>query len=104
MADPYFTQEQTQIARVVASGGFGAGVLIYLRHPGTAVRAVALFAMGCGNAAIFTSTVAPLVAGMGIGEIPVAAALGLLGKAFAEKALGVVERLDLMSWIGRKAG
>lgn len=103
MGDPYFTQEQAEAAKVIASGGFGAAVLIHLRHPGSAVKAGTLFMIGCGNALIFTNTVvAMLPDAWHVSEIPVAAALGLLGKSAASKALNAFERFDLLTWFERK--
>lgn len=104
MADPYFTQEQAEAAKVIAAGGFGAAVLIHLRHPGSAVKAASLFFIGCGNAAIFTETVVVMLPNAWhVSEIPVAAALGLLGKSAASKALNGFENFDIFAWFaGRK--
>ena len=92
--------EAAQAAKVATAGGFGAAVLAYLRHPGTLVRATMMVVMGMGMATIFS---APLSGYIGLGEVQVAALLGLLGKGAAEGLLRWVDGLDFGKWLpGRK--
>lgn len=86
--------EAQQTAKVMAAGGFGAGVLIYLRNPGSLVRTGGLFAIGIGNAVIFTGTLADW---LHLGEVQLAAAVGLLSKGVADAALRAVEKADILS-------
>ncbi len=83
--------EAAQTAKVMASGGFGAGVLVYMRHPGSLLRAAMLWAIGVGIAVIFSH---PASEWSGFGEIQVAALLGLLGKAAAAGLLNAIEKAD----------
>lgn len=77
---------------MIAAGGFGALVLIYLRHPGTILRAVAHVLIAMGMALTFTELVADM---LGLQTTPVAVGIGLMGKAIAEAALKWAEKLDL---------
>lgn len=83
--------EAAGAAKVAAAGGFGASILIYLRHPGTLLRAAMLIAIGVGLALIFAT---PLAKWTGLSEIPAAALLGLLGKGIAEGLLRWVDAFD----------
>lgn len=89
--------EAAQTAKVMASGGFGAGVLVYMRHPGSFVRAAMLWAIGVGIAVIFAI---PASEWSGFGEIQVAALLGLLGKGAAAGLLNAIEKLDFGKFFG----
>ena len=89
--------EAAQTAKVMASGGFGAGILVYLRHPGSLLRAALLWAIGIGIAVIFAQ---PAAAWSGFGEIQVAALLGLLGKGAAIGLLNAIEKLDFGKFFG----
>lgn len=83
--------EAAQTAKVMASGAFGAGAMVYLRHPGTLLRAAMLWSIGVGIATIFSH---PAAEWSGFGEIQVAALLGLLGKGAAAGLLNAVEKVD----------
>jgi len=83
--------EQAQALKIMAAGGFGALVLVYLRHPGTLFRVGCMVAIGIGMASIFTHDIAAI---LGLREVPVAAVIGLGSKAIAEKALKWAEALD----------
>lgn len=83
--------EAAGAAKVAAAGGFGASILIYLRHPGTLLRAAMLIAIGVGLALIFAT---PLAKWTGLSENPAAALLGLLGKGIAEGLLRWVDAFD----------
>lgn len=85
------TAEAAGAAKVAAAGGFGASILIYLRHPGTLLRAAMLIAIGVGLALIFAT---PLAKWTGLSENPAAALLGLLGKGIAEGLLRWVDAFD----------
>lgn len=94
------TAEAAGAAKVAAAGGFGASILIYLRHPGTLLRAAMLIAIGVGLALIFAT---PLAKWTGLSENPAAALLGLLGKGIAEGLLRWVDNLDFGKFLpGRK--
>jgi len=97
MAD--ITPEQAQIAVKALAGGFGAGVAVYLRHPGSIIRVVAMFAIGIGMAVIFTD---PIVALLGFSEAATGAAIGICGIPIANSALKAAERLDLASLVRKK--
>lgn len=88
--------EAQETAKVMAAGGFGAGVLVFLRHPGSLLRVAMLFAIGIGMAAIFT---APLAGWLHLGEVQVAAGIGLLGKGIADAALRAAEDAELLSFL-----
>lgn len=88
-----------ETAKVIASSGLGALMLAYLRHPGSIVRAGALVFLGIGMALVFTDLVA---AWTGLQPVPVAAGIGLVGKALAESALRAAERFDLTALVKRK--
>lgn len=95
-----FTPEAAEAARVAIAGGFGSLVTVYLRHPGTIIRAACMVCIGIGLAVVFTEIVAGL---FGWPVIPVAVVIGLCGKALAESALKAAERFDLSAWVkGRK--
>lgn len=89
--------EAAQAAKVAAAGGFGAGVLVYLRHPGSMLRAGMLWAIGVGIASIFSAVLARW---SGFGEVQCAAVLGLVGKAIATGILTAIEKLDFSRFIG----
>lgn len=89
--------EAAQTAKVMASGGFGAGVLVYMRHPGTFLRAAMLWAIGVGIATIFSH---PASEWIGVGQVQVAALLGLLGKGAATGLLNAIEKLDFGKFFG----
>lgn len=97
MAD--FSPEAAEAAKVLTAGGFGALVTVYLRHPGSIVRAVCMVAIGMGLAVVFTDIVAGI---FDLPVIPVAAIIGLIGKALAEAALRAAEKVDLSAWAKRK--
>lgn len=88
--------EAAQTAKVMASGGFGAAVFVYLRHPGSLLRAVMLWVIGVGVATIFAAEVA---AWSGFHQVTVAALLGLLGKAVAAGLVGAIEKTDFGRFI-----
>jgi len=79
-------------AKQAIAGGFGASVLVYLRHPGSLFRAVYLIAIGFGIGYVFTPSVSSLT---GFDPVAVASLLGLLGKAFAEGLLNNAEKFDV---------
>lgn len=89
--------EAAQTAKVMASGGFGAGILVYLRRPGSLLRAAMLWAIGVGIAVIFAH---PAAKWSGFGEIQIAALLGLLGKGAATGLLNAIEKLDFGKFFG----
>ena len=104
MAEPEhifsFGPESAQAAKVATAGGFGAAVLVYLRHPGSLVRAMVVIAIGVGMATIFSAS---LSAYLGMGEVQVAALLGLLGKGVAEGLLRWEDGFDFGKLLpGRK--
>lgn len=104
MAEPEhifsFGPEAAQAAKVATAGGFGAAVLVYLRHPGSLVRAMVVIAIGVGMATIFSAS---LSAYLGMGEVQVAAMLGLLGKGVAEGLLRWEDGFDFGKLLpGRK--
>jgi hypothetical protein len=93
--------EAAQVAKVAAAGGFGAWVLVYLRHPGSLLRAVFLVSIGVGIASIFAD---PLSDWIGLKEVQAAALLGLVGKGIAEGVLKAIEKVDFAQWVfGRKS-
>lgn len=94
-----FTPEQAQIAGQALAGGFGSLVTVYLRHPGTLLRAGCMVAIGIGLAVVFTDIVAGF---FGWPIIPVAVVIGLVGKALAESALKAAERFDLSAWLRKE--
>lgn len=92
--------EAAQAAKVATAGGFGAAVLVYLRHPGTLIRAALVIAIGVGTASIFAASLSGY---FGMGEVQVAALLGLVGKGIAEGLLRLVDNLDFGKFLpGRK--
>lgn len=104
MAEPEhiftFGPEAAQAAKVATAGGFGAAVLVYLRHPGSLVRAMVVIAIGVGMATIFSASLAGY---LGMGEVQVAALLGLVGKGVAEGLLRWVDGFDFGKLLpGRK--
>lgn len=88
--------EAAQTAKVMASGGFGAALYVYLRHPGSMLRAAFLWAIGVGVATIFTD---PASSWSGFGQVPTAAVLGLLGKAVAAGLVNAIEKTDFGRFI-----
>lgn len=83
-------------AQVIASGGFGALVLMHLRHPGSIMRAAGTLLTGIGVASVFTDASMALVpAWLGFGKVQVAAVLGLAGNALAGGTLKAIECADL---------
>ena len=92
--------EQAQAVKVAVSGGFGAGVAVFLRHPGSFLRGAGMLAIGVGAAAIFAEDAAALI---GMGKIQAGALVGLLGKGVAEGLLRAVERLDFGAWLPGRA-
>ncbi|WP_408591206.1 hypothetical protein [Novosphingobium sp.] len=95
------TPDDTETAKVMASGGFGAMVLVYLRHPGTLIRAVAMIAVGIGIASIFSATVASIT---GFGKVQVAAVLGMVGLVIARRIIEWIEGLDITALLPWKKG
>ena len=85
------TAEAAGAAKVAAAGGFGASILIYLRHPGTLLRAAMLIAIGVGLATIFADTAANWI---GMGKVQAAALLGLMGKGVAAGLLNAIDKFD----------
>jgi len=92
------TPGEVQTAKVMVSGAFGSMLFIYLRHPGTVLRAFLLVCFGMGMAVIFAEMVADI---LGINVVPVAAGIGLVGKTTAEAALRAVEKMDLSGWLSK---
>lgn len=92
MPDWSLGPEGAQAAKVAASGGFGAAVLVYLRHPGTIVKVGLMIALGVGFASIFAAPVS--VMGVKLSAIQTAALWGLLGKVAADGLVRAVEKLD----------
>jgi hypothetical protein len=86
-----FGAEAAQAAKVAAAGGFGAGVMLYIKHPGTLLRASLGVVVGVGIASIFAQSVSVW---FGWGEVQVAAMLGLLGKGAATGLLNAIDRID----------
>lgn len=98
MADWNITPEQAENAKVIAAGGLGTLTLIYLRHPGSLLRAAFLFAIGLGTAVMLAGVTSELT---GWPTIPCAYAVGLLGKTAADGILRAIEKFDfssLMPW------
>lgn len=85
------TAEAAGAAKVAAAGGFGSAIFVYLRHPGTMLKAGLVIGIGVGIALIFAT---PLAKWTGLSEIPAAALLGLLGKGIAEGLLRWVDAFD----------
>ena len=101
MADWQFTPQDAETARIAASGGFGAMVRVYIRHPGTLLRAAFMIAIGIGIASIFSGILSEIT---GFGKVQIAALLGLTGHLLAEKLLSAAERIDLaqfLPWKGK---
>jgi len=96
MADWGFSPQEAQQAKVIAAGGLGTLTLIYLRHPGSMIRAGFLFVIGLCTAYVLAGDVAEAT---GLPIVPVAYGVGLLGKAGAEGVLKAVERLDFARWL-----
>ena len=95
-----FGPEDAQAAQVAASGGFGAAVLVYLRHPGTLVRICLMLVMGVGFATVFAAPVN--IMGLPLTAVQTAALWGLLGKVAAEGLVKGMERFDFFKFIGGK--
>lgn len=98
MQEWHITPEQAENAKVIAAGGMGTLTLIYLRHPGSLLRAAFLFAIGLGTAVLLARAASDIT---GIPTIPAAYGVGLLGKTAAEGLLKAIEKLDfsaLMPW------
>lgn len=91
--------DAAQAAKVAAAGGFGSGVLVYLRHPGTIVRAGLLVAIGVGIASIFAEPFSSLT---GLSVVQAGALLGLVGKGIAEGFLRAIEKMDFSAWLPGK--
>lgn len=94
-----FTPEQAHAAKVAISGAFGASVLVFLRHPGSLIKAFAMVAIGTGIASIFYGYVTSIT---GLGEIQSAALLGMGGLVAAGKVLEALEQIDAKRFIKRK--
>lgn len=107
MADPYIPPEQVEAAKVAASGLFGSMVLVFLRHPGNVLRVVLMLVMGVGFASIFAMPLElslPLIGGVKLTAVQVAALWGLLGKIAADALVSAAEkRLDFSALFRRKA-
>jgi hypothetical protein len=97
MPDWSFGPEGAQAAKVAASGGFGAAVLVYLRHPGTLVRIGLMIGMGVGFATLFAMPVS--VFGIKLSSVQTAALWGLLGKVTADGLVRTVERMDFARFL-----
>lgn len=103
--DPAFFGIGAQQAQVIASGGFGAMVLMHLRHPGTVLRAAGTLVTGVGVASVFTdSAMALSPVWLGFGKVQVAAVLGLAGNALAAGVLKAIEHVDLSGLLARRKG
>jgi hypothetical protein len=86
------TPEQETAAKMIASGALGSMMAIYLRHPGSALRALCMLVMGVGMASIFGDTAAEWT---GLPIAPASFLVGLLGHKLAERALKAADRADL---------
>jgi len=90
-------------AQIIVSGGFGALVLMHLRHPGTLLRAAGTLLTGIGVASVFTDASMALVpAWLSFGKVQVAAVLGLAGNGLAAGTLKAIERVDLTNFFNKK--
>jgi hypothetical protein len=98
---PQISPEEANAAKVAVSGGFGAAVHVYLRHPGSTARAVFMVLIGAGMASIFSGITE---AWLGWSSSAAGFVVGLCGIRFADKALRMAEQLDLTAFIKRKDG
>lgn len=96
MADWPFSPEEMKAA---AGGGFGSLVLIYLRHPGTLLRAVARVGIGAGCASVFTFTASDV---LGWPVMPLSVVIGLTATALAEKVLKAADNADFSALTKRR--
>jgi hypothetical protein len=94
-----WTPEQAAAAKAIASGGLGSMMAIYLRHPGTALRALCMVLMGIGMATIFGDTAA---AWSGLPIAPVSFLIGLVGHKLAEKALKAADKADFSTFTRKR--
>jgi hypothetical protein len=92
MAEWQPSPETVENAKVMAAGGFGALVFVFLRHPGTVLRALMHVGIGMGLALVFADMV---VDWFGLSIIPAAVLIGHLGKPVAESALRAAEKLEI---------
>ena len=93
--------EATEIVKIAASGGFGAWVTVYLRHPGTLLKVIFMVVIGVGIATIFAEPLAQITA---LSRVQAGAVLGLIGKAIAEGLLNAIEKADFSGWLpGKKS-
>jgi hypothetical protein len=84
-----------ETAKVIA-GGFGSVVGVYLRNPKSLVRVFAHVLIGMGFAWFFADAAAGWFS---LPVEPIAAAIGLLGKALAETVLRGIEKADVSGWL-----
>lgn len=96
MAEWTPTPGAIQGAKVIAAGGFGALLGVYFRHPQKIIRGILHVCIGMGLALIFTEMLSEF---LGVEPVPVAAGIGLTGKALAEAVLRWAEKLDIAAAI-----
>jgi len=98
MEEQFFglTGEAAKTAQVMAGGSAGATLLIYLRHPGTILRALFLFAISMILAELFGQYLAEteFARDLGLNIVKCAALVALMGKAVANGLLRAVEKFD----------
>lgn len=97
------TGDQVHAAKVAAAGGWGALVFMHLRHPGSLVHAGGCLLTGVGTASFFTTAAAAACPGwVPLGEVQIAAVLGVLGVPLWLGAVKAVERFDFGGLVKRK--
>lgn len=97
------TGDHVHAAKVAAAGGWGALVFMHLRHPGSLIHAVGCLLTGVGTASLFPSSAAAASpAWSPLGEVQVAAVLGVLGVPLWLGIVKAAERFDFGGLVKRK--
>jgi hypothetical protein len=102
MADPQLAQETASHVNLIAGGAAGAAASVYLRHPGTIVKAVVQGGISIALAGAFGPTAHAVLAGWGFNDYATGATVGLTGLTIAGGLLKALERIDFAAWLPGK--
>ena len=94
-------QEGAAQVKTVIGGGLGAAFLVYLRHPGTLLKAGILFELGMGSGSIFGPIVHDLIA---FNLAASGAMAALCSLPVASGILRALEKLDFAAMLPGKKG
>ena len=99
MVDPQTTAETAQLA---AGGAAGASASVYLRHPGTTVKAVCQGAVSILLASAFGTTAHHYLETFGFNMSASGAVVGLTGLTIAGGLLRGLSKVDFTAFLPKK--